>query len=94
MAVDTKRFVTARLSFNIGGPIGNIGNVADCNPGGSVWCSETRCGGNSCFGTTCSGGSCSVTKHEFDSRILVEQVQLEKLQKQLTAVVEQFAVKG
>ncbi len=88
MAIDPKRFVTARLSFNIGG-----GQVADCNPGGSTWCSETKCGGTSCFGTTCSGGSCSVTKHEIDSRILVEEGQLERLQKQLASVVEQFAVK-
>lgn len=92
MAVDKKsRFVTARLSFNLGA-LG--GDVADCNPGGSVWCAETKCGGSSCFGTTCSGGSCSVTKHEIDSRILVEQSQLEQLQKQLVAVIEKFAAPG
>jgi hypothetical protein len=90
MAIEAKRFVTARLSFNLG----NIGgDIADCNPGGSVWCSETKCGGSSCFGSTCSGGSCSVTKHEIDSRIIVEQVQLEALQKQLVAVIEKFAAK-
>lgn len=87
MAVSKKRFVTARLSFNIGG------EVADCNPGGSTWCAETKCGGGSCFGTTCSGGSCSVTKHLIDSRILVEQGQLEKLQQQLVAVVQKFATR-
>ncbi len=90
MAVADKRFLTARLSFNIG-PIGRGGNNADCNSGGSTWCADTKCGNGSCFGTSCSGGSCSVTKHEIDSVILVEEGELAALQKQLVAVVERFA---
>lgn len=94
--MDDKRFQAIDLSFNIGiaDRIGRIGNVMDCNPGGSVICEpgSKGCGGGgmTCVGNSCSGAS-ATRDIGFDSRILVNPEELVELQKELRAVVARFA---
>jgi hypothetical protein len=89
------KFHAVDLSFNIGVPgIRDMGNVMDCNSGGSVICNPGTggCGsaGMTCVGTSCSGKS-ATRELGFDSRILVNPAELEALQKELASVVARFA---
>lgn len=93
-----KRFGTVSLSFNVEvrdefGGIANIGNRADCNPGGSVICDPGTggCGAAalSCVGSSC-GGNSATKELNFDAQILVERSQLEALQKELHNLMTRF----
>lgn len=89
------KFRAIDLSFNIGIPgLRDLGNVVDCNSGGSVICNAGTggcgSGGMTCVGTSCSGKS-ATREIGFESRILVNPVELESLQKELISVVARFA---
>lgn len=91
----SEKFRAIDLSFNIGIPgHHDLGNMMDCNPGGSVICDPGTggCGGAgmTCVGSSCSGKS-ATRELGFDSRILVNPAELEALQKELISVVTRFA---
>lgn len=96
-AAAAKRFEAVNLSFNVGIPAGIAfpgGDIADCNPGGSVICTAGTggCGsaGLTCVGSSCSGSS-ATREFMFDSRILVAREKLAALRKELMAVVSRYA---
>ena len=89
-----KRFEAVSLSFNVGIPgSGALGDMADCNPGGSVICDPGTggcgAGGMSCVGNSC-GGSSATRDLAFDSRIFVDREKLSLLKKELTGLVKKY----
>lgn len=91
----SEKFRAIDLSFNIGvAGIRDLGNIMDCNDGGSVICNPGTggcgSGGMTCVGTSCSGSS-ATRELGFDSRILVNPAELEALQKELISVIARFA---
>lgn len=95
MVSSKNKFLAVDLSFNIG-ILGarDVGTVMDCNSGGSVICNPGTggcgSGGMTCVGSSCSGKS-ATRELGFDSRILVNPVDLEKLQRELISVVARFS---
>jgi len=95
MASISDNFLAVDLSFNISIPgIRDVGNVMECNSGGSVICNAGT-GGCGSAGLTCVGSSCSgksaTRELGFDSRILVNPADFEALRKELMSVVVRFA---
>lgn len=97
-----KRYASVKLALNFSALHG--GDVAECNPGGSIICDPGTggCGGSpglSCVGSSCKNDSsflgCGIASEVFDpgidSHILVERKELKLLRNELQQVMKKFS---